>query len=344
MKRVLFVDYTYQIGHVNFNQIHIEALKAEGYDVKIILHKRIVEQLPFNKDDYALVLPDFLRQRDGHAVINRILFILALLFIKVKVRVKKFDKVIISYCDEVTIGILPLCHDMYIICHNNADSFCNSVKRFFIKHLAQNNFFIVFNKGMTKPFEHYGIKNVFVVSHGCVSPFKARADVSLPIDTSSYDWVVFHPSPNLNTDFIIDLLSNVRFEKYLRDNNILFLLRDKSNNAKGRGNIKFINGYLSQLQYQQLFLLSDLILLAYPETFEYRVSGVSFECVANGKRLLIKRNIAFDYCRDFFNYDPMFDNVTDLCGKIDFLKHNKDAKCIASTEGLLPDYTCIFSC
>lgn len=342
-RTALFVDYAYQKGHVNFNKIHIDALRADGYDVKIVLHRDIMKRLPYGKDDYALILPNLLKLRDGHAVINRISFILSLLLIRIIIRVRKFDKVVVSYCDEVTLGLLPLCRGMYIICHNNAASFDNKVKRYFMHRLSKHNHFIVFNDEMTKPFKRQGINNVLVVSHGCVPPFTMKPDIQLPLNISSYDKVVFHPSPKPDVDFVTELMQNARLADFLRENNVLLILRNSPCCVCETSNIKFINEYLSQDQYQKLFLSSDVILLAYPPTFEYRVSGVSFECVANGKKMLIKANHAFDYCRDFLNYDPMFNDVGELCIKLDYLFHHPNAMCKAIKDRLTPDYKSIFN-
>lgn len=344
MKRtVLFIDYAYQQGHVNFNKIHIDALRADGYDVKIVLHRDIMKRLPYREDDYALILPNLLKLRDGHALINRISFILSLLLIKIVVRVRNFDNVVVSYCDEVTLGLLPLCRNMYIICHNNAASFKNNIKRYFMQRLSKHNRFIVFNEEMSKPFRCQGINDVRVVSHGCVPPFTMKPDIQLPLNISSYDKVIFHPSPKPDVDFVKRLVLNASLNKFLHDSNTLLILRNMPCGVSETSNIKFINEYLSQGQYQNLFLLSDVILLAYPPTFEYRVSGVSFECVANEKKMLIKANHAFDYCRDFLNYDPMFSDADELCVKLDYLFHNPDPMCKAVKDGLKPDYKRIFN-
>ena len=45
--KVLFIDYVYQKGHVNFNRIHIDAIRSAGYDVKIVLHSDIASQLDY---------------------------------------------------------------------------------------------------------------------------------------------------------------------------------------------------------------------------------------------------------------------------------------------------------
>ena len=339
MKKVLFVDYTYQKGHVNFNQIHVSALRAKGYNVKLVLHKSLAAQLPFCDSDYAMFLPEILKQREGHPFINRVAYIVALLLIKIKNKISSYDKVIISSCDEITLGLVPLCKGMYIICHY-ANSFKHSLKRFFLKRLAVHNSFIVFNKTMALSFNKNGIDNVFVISHGCMPSYDLNSleNTELLIDTSQYAGVIFHPSANPDTDFIRCLTTDKMLKQFLSSSNILLVLRNQPNGITYTSNIIFINEYLSQQQYRKLFLLSDIILLAYPPTFEYRVSGVSFECVANGKKALIRYNRSFEYCKDFFNYDPMFHDVSELCSKIQYLMTHPNARCVVTPSSLVPDY------
>ena len=72
MKQVLYIDYIEQKGHVNFHRIHIDALKNEGYNVKIILHENIARQLPYSDKDYLFTLPSWLHQRDNQPMLNRL--------------------------------------------------------------------------------------------------------------------------------------------------------------------------------------------------------------------------------------------------------------------------------
>lgn len=72
--KVLFIDYVYQKGHVNFNRIHIDAIRSAGYDVKIVLHSDIASQLDYPDSDYVAKLPRFLNMRGKRAVLNRIIF------------------------------------------------------------------------------------------------------------------------------------------------------------------------------------------------------------------------------------------------------------------------------
>ncbi len=339
--KVLFVDYIYQKGHVNFNQIHINALRDAGCDVRMVLYEDIAKQLPFEASSYALVLPNILKQRKGHPLFNRICFLLALFLIKIKINVSNYDKVIVSSCDEITMGLMPLCKGMYIICHC-PDMFGNKVKRFFGKRLARKNSFIVFNETMTLPFKRNGIYNVFIVNHGCMPPFKI-SNVGMPKEFMSFDGIIFHPSMSPDLSFVTDLVSNERLNRFLSENNVLLVLRNQPEGVKETKNIIFINDYLTRDQYQHIFMTSDVILLAYPKSFNYRVSGVSFECIANNKKVLILDNPSLRYTMDFYNYNPMFADVDELCERLEFLHSHKDVGMTVSFENLAPDYKMILN-
>jgi hypothetical protein len=340
--KILYVDYIFQKGHVNFNRIHIDALKSEGNDVKIVTHRQIASLLPYATSEYALLLPPFFRYREGHPFKNRMIYLLALLWIRLHVPIGRFDQVIVSFCDEITLSLLPLCRHMYIICHGNAGALSNPLKRFCLYRLSRHHSFIVFNDYMAGPFFEAGIRSVFVVSHGCVPPFPRQLPVDLPLDVSSFSRIVFHPSSKHDARFVDDLISHPRLQQILKENDVLLVIHDKIGNESETSHIRFINGFLPQRQYQDLFLQSDIILLAYPEEFRFQVSGVSFECVANGKRMLVKEHPSLTYCRQFYNYDPIFSSMDEMCDKLEYLVSHTEASCIVSSESLKPDYTHIF--
>ena len=337
-KNILYVNYILQYGHVNFDRIHIYALKSTGNNVKLILHYKIAKELEFSLTEYELILPKFLGIDSHNPVLNRIFYILTLLYIKVRVSFKSYDRVILSSMDEPTLGLIPLCRKMFLICHANASNFENTIKRFFMKKLAKYNYFIVFNRRMKESFIANRISNVFVVSHGCIAPYMPQAHLTCPIDTTKYDFVIFHPSAKIENFFLEELKSNKKLQRFLKENNYAFVIRDKSLEIEDCENIIIIHKYLTKEQYQTLFVASDVILLVYPESFRYQVSGISYECVSNKKRILIRNNPSLEYCGDFYNYDPFFLTTEQLCKKIEFLRHNLNAECIVSASTLQPDY------
>ncbi len=334
-KKVLFIDYILEKGHVNFNHIHIDALKQCGFDVHLILHQLIADNLPYDASQYVAIIPSILRKREGHPLLNRVIFLLTLLYIKVKVRFKDYDHVIISSFDEISLGLLPLCNYMQIICHRNAIGFENSIKRTFLKRLAKHNDFIVFNESMAEPFRQQGIANVHIISHG-VMPACNSAPSS---EHSHKDIQLFHPSVGSDEIFLRELLSSEDFQQFLVDEHIIFTLRSHLDITPSSDRIRIIREFLPQKEYKKLFLNSDIILIIYPSTFRFTVSAVSFECVTYKKKALIKNNMALSYCKGFFNYNPFFDNISQLKERLSYIIHHQEAQCSIATSDLTPNYT-----
>lgn len=343
-QKVLFIDFTFHSGHINFNRIHIDAIKSAGYDVRLILHSDIADNMDYPNEDYVLKLPRCLNQRQDSPILNRVIFLVVLLWIKIKViNFSQYSHVVISNCDELTLGILPLCRNMYIMCHNTA-SVHSIVKRFFLKRLAKHNNFLVFDEYMKKPFVENGIKSVKIISHGCVAPYGHYNDENLPTMIKGFSKLIFHPSPRVDSSFVGNLIADDKLCEYLQKNDILLLIHgDKEEYKNLSDNILFISGFLPIKVYQAIFMKADIILLAYPTTFQNQVSGVSYECIANQKNILVKNHPALTYCRDFYNYDPLFKNDDELLYKIKelMLDTNKYC-CVASAETLIPDYKKIF--
>ena len=353
MRSTLYVDYIYLTGHVNFNNIHIKAILEQDKNAKLVLFKRIARQLPYTSAQYALKLPNLLEKKDGHPFLNRIRFLITLIYIKIRVRPEKYKKVIVSSCDEITLGLCPLCRNMYIISHGNARNMANSLKRYFCKRLARHNTFIVFNHNMAQPFLKNGIHKLHIISHGCVEPTHTIQHQPSP---KKHRLTIFHPSTRPEQSFIDQLTHSPQFLRFLREEDILLILRKSSPPCKGgvRGglngksqeknpNIQFINRYLTTQEYLTLFHQSDIILLAYPPQFKYMVSGVSYECVANKKNILILHNPSLAYCAPYYNYNVFFKDITQLCERITYLKNHPEATCIVSPQQLQPDYAPLYN-
>ena len=230
---------------------------------------------------------------------------------------------------------------MYLICHGSCRGFENKIKRFFLKKLSKQNTFIVFNKEMAHPFTNNGISRVRIISHGCINAFYKSSKKQLPSITRGYKFVVFHPSPKIDANFVKDVY-NEKYNDIFKQNNILLILRNNPYKDKGLSNIKFVNCHIPKEEYQALFLYSDIILFAYPKSFYLQVSGVSFECVSNKKRMLISYHPSLCYCKDFCNYDPFFKDTDEMMKKIEGLISNKNLNIIAKPEELIPKYHEIF--
>lgn len=356
--KILYVDYFQKDGHVNFNRIHIDALRHAGHTVDLVLHKEIAQQLPYSDDEYALQLPALLRFRQGKPFLNRIVFFIALIYIKLRVRVKNYDKVVLGCIDEISYGILPLSRNSYIYAHGNGrflpDGDAKPSQKFrMMKRIAPHATFVVFNEYMAKPFRDAGFPNVKIVSHGCVPPFDDAPDDafgSLPFRIEPDQHIIFHPSGKCNEDFVRLALDDTKLHELLVESNTHLVLRNRPAWAKQvaiHSNIHFIDGYLSTSLYQALFLRADVILMCYPPSFHHQVSGVSFECVANQKLVLALSTEPLHYLREYFNYDPLFIDTEELGERICQIFQSPEAgkepcRITASPESLTPDYSHFF--
>lgn len=318
--KILYVDYFQKDGHINFNRIHIDALRCAGHQVDLVFHSEVASHLPYGAEDYVLQLPRVLRFREGRPLLNRIVFCLTLLYILLRVRVSAYDKVFLGCIDEFSYNLLPLRRDCYIFAHGNGRFLpdakglpCPSPAKFrALKRLSKRATFVVFNDYMARPFREAGFPNVEIISHGCVPPFPtAPADAysTLPFPINAEMRIVFHPSGKCNEDFLRQTLADSQLHAFLEETNTHIVFRNRPawvNADELPLHIHFIDGFLPDKLYQALFLRADVILMCYPPSFHHQVSGVSFECVANQKLVLALQTEALDYLRSYFNYDPLF--------------------------------------
>lgn len=334
MKKILYIDYDLQVGHVNFNRIQIDALKATGAEVRLVLHEYMYERLPYPIEMYDYVIPTILKYRNGHPIINRLAFLITLLLIRLKVNTGKYGNVIIGYCDEISLWMLPPAKGMYIFMHRTAGLMESSLKCRLCRKLATKNTFLVFNSHMGNMLEQIGITSYKISPHGCVNAFDADTDA-----TKNNNLTIFHPSAKISRKFLTDVLSDRNVLCFIEENNIQILLKECEENIKiVHKNIAYLPSMIDFKEYKRVFVSSDIILLSYPESFSGQVSGVSFECVANRKRTMIYSHPSLEYCRNFYNYDPIFSNAQEfvcLCMK---LMENSSLICTASVKSLAPTY------
>lgn len=331
-----------QYGHINFDLIHINALRSQGFDVKVVVFACIAQKISLPKDILLFTIPDWLDCNTSNGIINRIMYILSLLYIRMHVCAKDYDRVVVSNIDEISLFIVPPSDRMLLFTHSPHDIFRSRVKSYFTRRLARNNTFLVFNDNMKVPFHNAGIDNVKVISHGCMPPYKYDKATSIENYIKDGQRLLFHPSHRPNQRFVAEILSDNCLQKVLEDADAVLIIRDKSGLFNSKGRIRIISDYLFNETYQNIFLRAEVIILAYPDDFLYKVSGVSYECLANKKRMLILDNPSFFYCREFFDYDPMFSTVGGFIEKLKELLDHQEYRCIAGVDALIPNYPAIF--
>lgn len=329
-KKILYIDPFYQTGHSDFNNGYIKALRETGVELHFVIVKGYEKHLNITDDEIIHKIPAFLERTDFGGLGNRICHLIALLLLRLKVHFSDYDKVFFSNFDEISFYFSRI-KNAILVPHINISESSNKVKFFFLNKVLQKNSCIAFNKSISNYLSQKDNYKIIEQPLGLPEPInskhhKVNSEKEQAIITKLKDYkkILFSPSAqSTDTNFIQDLIYNKAFRTVLERENIAFVV--KGNFTSKYENIIVINYYLSTELYQYLFLKSDCILLAYPKSFQYRVSAVLFECFANNKLCLVPNTEAFTTYKNHFNYNPFFNNSIDLIDKfkqIDTFKSN----------------------
>lgn len=316
-KKILYIDPLLQNGHVNFNNIYIESFRKSGYRLEFVFVSGYEDKLNIDSSEVLYSIPKFFFKKDLGKLGNRIAYFFALLIIKLFVDFKKYDLIIFSSFEEVSFFLSNI-KNCYLINHINVSTSVESkVKYFFLNKVLINNSLIVLDEETKNYLNSKGNYKIYVQPHGlpnAKSLTNRKKDDEFDYifdELGKYKKILFSPSESSSDkNFINELIQSDKFMEYLEQEDILFVYKDKSPVVKS--NILVINGFLDQNAYDYLFLKSNIILIAYPPNFKYRVSGVLLECIANDKPCVVSRIDTLESYNGFFKYNPFYSNIDEL--------------------------------
>ena len=81
----------------------------------------------------------------------------------------------------------------------------------------------------------------------------------------------------------------------------------------------FLPTYIEERFFTAALLNCNIVLLNYPISFQYRVSGIFFECLANSIPLIVSNINSFVQYADNFNYNPFYNDLNQLYKTIEYL-------------------------
>ena len=313
---VLYIDVICSDGHVAFNEIYISNLLKTGYEVKLILKKKCIKKLNLPDSLILFELPSFLfYDFKKYGIINRLMMLISFIYINFKIYKLKFSYVYVGGYEEISFYFSFFCKRTILINHNNIDGLNNRVKRYFFRKKSIKHKILVFNEKIKNYLIKIRINNLIVNSHGLPKVFSSSIN-NWKYD--SFDKVIFLPSSSSSDlKFVLELINNSLFLDFLNTNNILLII--KGNYSIANPNIIVIDDFIDFEEYKSIFLKSDILLLPYPDSFRYRVSGVLHECLVNNKICLLSQIEAFESYSYHFTYNPFFRNIIELIERIEFL-------------------------
>lgn len=317
---MLYIDQLCLGGHINFNNIYIEALYDHKITIDFALKAGYESNLNLLTDTTVFHIPEKYFKETNNKILYRYNLYRILKYTMRNINLDNYDFILFSSFEEISLFLAHFKKPLILVHHNNIRSLDNIIKKYFYETIINKNINIVFQQTIKNIFNSLGVKTTYVVKHG----YPKKLDKSLydcksflsDIDINNYKNIIFSPSSSSGDRlFILELLKDNIFQKFLHKNNILFVIRGdyQINNSN---NIKVINSFLSISEYEYLFLNSDIIIINYPKSFKHRTSGVFWECVANDKLCLLSGIDAFASYGRFMKYEPFFNTKEEFMLKI----------------------------
>ena len=317
--KILFIDPICLPGHINFNRIHISALQKEFgiKNVDICVIEDYEKKMNISNSTTVYTVPkNIINTSSGlkyrlsmYKVFREIMKILNL---------RDYDNIILSCFDEVALCMSRF-PKSYVIIHNNIACLNNRIKKICFRQVLREHIPIVLNNSSKEFIKSKYNREVQLVNHGLVNPFSIKFR-EYPFPINEDEFIILTPS-YISADRIeiLNIISSPSIQSWLEKNNAYLCIRgEKLNNISNR--VRFIEGRLSEVEYQSIILRADCLLICYPTTFKYRESGILNEAFANDKISVIKDNGVFEHYKSLIKDELFYSSEKSLIKALDYIK------------------------
>lgn len=327
-KKILIIDPISSIGHVNYNTIIINEIKKHNRNIYCIFKEDYDENLFYN-NKVILRIPNKYynnKQKYLQSIINRINQYKIYRYILKKIDIYKYDVVILTSYEEISLYYANINKKLYLINHNNLSNINNKIKIYYIKKISSLHIHVVLHKSYLIKYIEYGINNVICINHGLKE--KIIIDKNYHYDAikkyrqyCNYDSIIFMPiNNNTNIKIIEVLLNNKEFISYITINRILIVVKCGNNKIKilKNDNILIITDYMTKSEYEYTFYMAKIVVLCYKNDFKYRISNVFLECAINNKICIMNDIQSFKIYHNNINYKSYYKDVKQLYENIKY--------------------------
>lgn len=320
--KVLYIDPFSSSSHANFNRMHIEAIRKVAKDMHFVFKENYWKEVGVQVTEVCYAIPSSYFGKNKGGLINRFYMCLVLWKIRQNVPLNQYDKIIFAAYEEISLYFAFFAVPLYLINHNNISTLNNRVKRFFFKRISKRNTHIVLEPYIKDYLKSIGVKKVEVVRHGLISPYPNNSlRVNNPLLHKQF---LFSPSmQSVDVEFMEKLVRDKSFIKYLEEHDLFLVLRSKILHSPS-SNIQILSHYMSKEEYMAYFSGATAILLVYPKSFRYRVSGVLLEAISCGKNTLMSDIEIFRQYESLFGTNAYFSTVNSLIQCLDCILEGKN--------------------
>lgn len=319
--RILYIDTESFSSHANFNRIHIDALQKCGYSVDGAFKEGYCNLLGIKNLDVVCEIPERLYEHGKETqVYGRLLMLFRLWKIRINVRFADYDAVILAYYDETVLPFSFYPRGLYLINHINADGLHHWLKRKMFLYLSKRNTQIMISKRAYNYVRSLGAEKCQLVYHGLPNPYSK--EIARP-DWMNHQHTLFSPSA-MSSDLVLiqQLFESKSFNFLLKTLDIQFVVKTTHKISTNNSNVKVIDYYMSDEEYQGCFVNADAILISYLDDYKYRTSAVMLECIANNKKVVVRKTDGLLEYEDMIGTSPYFSTVEEGVSVIENMVRN----------------------
>ncbi len=322
--RVLYCDPISPPGHRTLNRLFVETLVGAGLQVDIAWRDGYLAASEVPDGCHVIPIPKSLFAKGSGKLAARIEQWRVLRFVRSSTERGAYDATLFSSFDEISFALSGIGGRLFLVVHGNAADLENPIKRFFLRWVGRRATFVVFHEFIKRRCENFGLPRVVVEPLGLSDPYvmsrEARGDALATVDRRlcgpRLRHIFFAPAGAKYADaFMATVTADAEFQGFLRENGIALVVKDRSLQLDCP-NVVILRRSLSDEQYRSLFISSCAIILSYPNSFNYRVSAVLFECFSNEKRILLSDIDGFHAFDANYAYDAFFRTKEDLMSRM----------------------------
>lgn len=285
MLKMLYVDTLCPTGHKVFNSLTISALMSLDAELTIVGNERC---LPENISIAYRIPAKYLSKRKSRILSKlsyRINEYQKLRWLVKVIEKERPDLVILSSYETISLSIVSKSLKIPVLAfnHNNIDELGHRLKRYFYRRIGGNITQGVFENYMADYLKHtVEVRNKVIVLPHIVEPTEhLKLQAELPTSNSI---LLFAPSSSNDFSLIEDLLKRA---DELRSNGIKLAAKFKEDVDQDS---IILRKRFSEKEYDSFLRCCSAVCVPLRRSFNYRVSNVVNEAIANGKSVLITKN------------------------------------------------------
>jgi hypothetical protein len=244
------------------------------------------DNIGFSKEIKVSAIPEWMfRHYPLGQLSERIMSILRLLWIIRRFNQKDYDGTVFLIYDILSFFFYRVSGNVLLINHNNVSQLSNCIKRWMTNHLPKNYIHIALNEQMEMRLkELFPDKGVYMVPHGVCPPSENVSKPPFILENESF---LFCPvNRNYDDSFVKLIFESDRFTQYIIDNHIKLYVKESMPIEISCDNIVKISDRIDMMYYNYLIRNSIAVVLPYSPQFQYRSSGILFECAASNKPII----------------------------------------------------------